>query len=114
MNDSNFSTYFGELYNLTTRYINSQLTLMKLKATEISTKVLSSVVFVIAGFLIFLNLFHILLFAFAFWYGEKYGSVAMGFLWAAGIEVLVITLILVFRGRLITRPLLKLFKKLYF
>lgn len=88
-------------------YVRDHVTLYKLEATEklarLGTSILVGIVFIVGGafLLLFLSL------AFVWWFGSTFGSYAVAFLIVAGIWVLALVLVYIFRRKIIMAPLVR-------
>lgn len=95
-------------------YLSARINLWKIvlleKFAKTGTIVMTSVT--VLTFLTFVLLF--LTFAFSFWYGEKHGSVATGFLIAAGFYLFVSLIVILFRKAIFSKALIKNFKSVLF
>lgn len=105
MNMEENATLFGALLEKIENYSKTSIDLIKLKAIDQLSKVLSNAVFgIIIGllaliFLLFLNL------AVAFWLNELLGKTYTGFFIVAGFYFLLMLLLIIFKEQLVKTPL---------
>lgn len=95
---------FGKLGENIKRYAETRIDLFKLKLVD---KLSSGIAAMISGALVAVMLLSVLFFAsvsLAFYLGDLQGSLAQGFLLVAGIYLLVLILILLFRKAFIHDP----------
>lgn len=99
------ATFFGVLLEKVENYAKTTIDLIKLKAVDKLSVVVSNVVYgVILALLVFFFLL-ILNLALAFWVGNLLGETYLGFFAIAGFYVLLIIIILIFKKQLIKVPL---------
>lgn len=99
------ATFFGVLLEKVENYAKTTIDLIKLKAVDKLSVVVSNVVYgVILALLVFFFLL-ILNLALAFWVGSLLGETYLGFFAIAGFYVLLIIIILIFKKQLIKVPL---------
>lgn len=114
MADQSFKENVSEIVTIVRSYVNARIELWKLTLLEKTSLAgalfLSSVIIVIiiAFCLLFLSL------AFTYWYAEKTGDFATGFLIAAGFYVIVGIIFILFRKYLITRTVIKSISSILF
>ena len=107
MAEKSFQGNVTEIISIARSYVNARLELWKLTLLEKTSLVgsffLSSVIFVliIAFCMLFVSL------AFAHWYGQQTGDLAMGFLITAGFYVVVGLVFMIARHQFITGPVVR-------
>ncbi len=107
MANQSFSTNVAEIYAIARSYLTTRIELWKLSLLEKTALagafIVSSVIIVmiVAFCLLFVSL------AFAFWYGQKTGNMATGFLITAGFYVIAGLIFIISRKHLITRPVIR-------
>lgn len=108
-----FESLFG-LKEVVQNYLSARVNLWKImlleKIAKTGTVVMTTIT--VLTFLSFVLLF--LTFAFSFWYGEKYGSLATGFLISAGFYVLIALIVILFRKLIFSGTLIKSFRSVLF
>lgn len=114
MNERGSSDLIKEVIELVSRYIESKLILYKLNITERLAVSSSRLITFILVFVMLLNMINLLTFALAFWIGEMYGSVALGFLILTVIYLLIIIILYIFRKSLISKQIITMLKDLLF
>lgn len=102
---------FTELFENIKSYLALQLDLLKLNANERIIKSLAVIIIlgVLAAVIFFI--FFFLSFSFAYWYGERTGNMALGFLLISGIYVLLGIVVFSLRKSLIIKPLVYMWYK---
>lgn len=104
---SDLSDSFSELNKTSREYLKTQVEIIKLsfleKVTKISAFLISSVVLLVFGMLIFL--FAAL--AFVVWYERMYGDYLTGLLIVLGLVVIMAILFIIFRNSLVTSKVLR-------
>jgi hypothetical protein len=95
-------------------YIEVRLDLLRLHTAENISRILSSAAktTVIGYLLLFILLF--LSFAAGYFFGSLFNSNELGFLCVAGFYTLVLVIFLMFREKIIERPIIKSVMKLFF
>lgn len=110
----NLSDDIGELGEVSKKYIQTRIDLVKLtllgKATQITTYLIGNLLLTMAGALI---LFFGLA-AFVAWYGQVYHDYLTGLLLATGILVFLTLLLVLLRKRLITSFVLRKYSSMLF
>jgi hypothetical protein len=107
MANQSFTGNMAEMIKIARSYVNTRIELWKLSLLEKTSLAgaffLSSVVIVliIAFCLLFISL------AFAYWYGQQTGDLAMGFLITAGFYVIVGLIFILNRKNIITGPIIR-------
>jgi len=107
MANQSFSGNMAEMIKIARSYVNTRIELWKLSLLEKTSLAgaffLSSVVIVliIAFCLLFVSL------AFAYWYGQRTGDLAMGFLITAGFYVILGLIFILNRKTIITGPIIR-------
>ena len=107
MANQSFTGNMAEMIKIARSYVNTRIELWKLSLLEKTSLAgaffLSSVVIVliIAFCLLFVSL------AFAYWYGQQTGDLAMGFLITAGFYVIVGLIFILNRKNIITGPIIR-------
>ncbi|NJK97811.1 MAG: hypothetical protein HC905_25475 [Bacteroidales bacterium] len=95
-------------------YVTARVNLWKIilieKLARTGTAVITSVT--VLTFTAFFILF--LIFAFSFWYGEKYGSLAAGFLISGGFFLFLALIVILFRKPIFSGMLIKGLKSVLF
>jgi len=98
---------FSELKSLLKDYLDARVNLFKLflleKIAKVGTYFLTAIVFLVL--ILFVILFST--FAFSFWYGNKFGNLAEGFLISAGFYVLLALAVFLLRRPLFTNSIIK-------
>jgi len=98
---------FSELKGLLKDYFEARVNLLKAfileKIAKVGTYFITAIVFLII--LLFIILFST--FAFCFWYGNKFGNIAEGFLISAGFYVLLAIAVFLLRRPLFTNSIVK-------
>jgi hypothetical protein len=107
MSNNSLSDNFTDLYDSVKSYVEARLILFKLKVTEKITRTGTYFIstFVILSVFLFALLF--LSFAFSFWYGQRYGDIAGGFLISAGFYILLAFIIYLLRKPLFSNNIVK-------
>lgn len=99
------TTFFGVLLERIENYGKTTIDLIKLKAVDKLANISSNVVF---GLIITVLAFFFLLIlnmAIAFWLGDLFGKIYIGFFVVAGFYVLLIIILLIFKKQMIKTPL---------
>lgn len=95
-------------------YVNTRIDLLKLtllqKITRAGTFILTFVSVLVSLFSVFI----FLMFAFSFWYGQKTGNLAQGFLISAGIFLVILILIYLLRRMIFSNTLVRIFSHILF
>ena len=104
MNKS-ISENVSELVEYYKQYIQLRLKKAKISISEKFIDAIAGITFGIVFWFILLFVLIFLGFSFAFWYGEKYGNLSMGFLITAGIYLLLGCIFYLLRKPLIFDPL---------
>lgn len=110
----NLSDNIGELSQVSKKYIQTRIDLVKLtilgKATQITTHLISTFLLTVAGALI---LFFALA-AFVVWYGQVYHDYLTGLLLVTGFLVFLTLLFALFKNQLITSFVLRKYSTMLF
>ncbi len=111
MEDNTLSQSLKTALEEVKKYVDLQISLNKAvfgkKAEEFSSNLLLTLI--VTGLALFVLLLST--FGFVYWYGTRYGSLSDGFFIAAGFYLLVVVLVLLFKNRLINKPLRKTINK---
>jgi signal transduction histidine kinase len=108
MESDSLSSQIKQLIEQLKVYVNLRLDYVRLYVADFLIRFFSGMVL---WLVIFLFLFFVLVFgsfAFAFWFGELTGNMALGFLIIAGFYVLLAVLIYLLRKQLLIKPFTKL------
>ncbi len=95
-------------------YINARIDLLKLTLLQ---KITKAGTFMLTFVSVLVSLFSVmifLMFAFSFWYGQKTGNLAQGFLISAGIFLILLVLIYLLRRVIFSNTLVKIFSNILF
>ncbi|KAA2245034.1 hypothetical protein F0L74_03480 [Chitinophaga agrisoli] len=103
--EENFSNYFNQTGKVAKEYLETRLDLIKLQAAGKLSKALGLFFSLTMAFLLFFFVIVFLGMVVGFWIGELTGSYTIGFSCAAGLFVLLLIIMLIFRKALIQRPL---------
>ncbi|WP_298737305.1 phage holin family protein [uncultured Chitinophaga sp.] len=103
--EENFSNYFNQTGKVAREYLETRVDLIKLQAAGKLSKALGLFFSIMMAFLLFFFVVVFLGMVVGFWIGEMTGSYTIGFSCAAGLFVVLLLLILIFRKSLIQRPL---------
>ncbi|HKJ42620.1 MAG TPA: hypothetical protein VKA27_11040 [Sunxiuqinia sp.] len=110
----NLSDNFNELSEITKKYIQARIDLVKLsfleKATHVTAYLIDSLVLILLIALIIL----FALAAFVAWYGQTYHDYLTGLLIAIGILVVITVLFLLFKKRIVTSAVLRGYSSMLF
>lgn len=110
----NLSDNINELSDVTKKYVQTRIDLVKLtvlsKATQVTSYLISNLILALGGALI---LFFVLA-AFVVWYGQTYGDYLTGLLLAIGVLVVVFVLFALFRNQLISSMVLRKYSSMLF
>ncbi|UYQ92804.1 phage holin family protein [Chitinophaga horti] len=109
--EDNFSNYFSETGKVAREYVETRLDLIKLQAAGKLSRALGLFFSLVMAFLLFFLAVVFLGMVLGFWIGELTNSYATGFSCSAGLFIVLLLLILVFRKSLIQRPLSNLLVK---
>jgi len=98
----------------TKEYVDASLTYYKLLIIKNITKFISGIItlFLILFFSILILVF--LSIAFSIYLGQVFNSIPLGFIAVAGLYLLLLLIIVVFKSKIIDRPLLKKCSELFF
>jgi len=108
MENDSLSSQIKQIIEQVKVYVNLRINYLRLSVAEFLIRFFSGLVL---WMVIFLFLFFVLVFgsfAFAYWFGDLTGNMAIGFLIIAGFYVLLALLIYLMRKQLIVRPFTKL------
>jgi hypothetical protein len=103
--EDNFSNYFNQTGKVAKEYLETRLDLIKLQAAGKLSKALALFFTLILSFLLFFFVVVFLGMVVGFWIGEMTHSYTIGFACSAGLFVLLLGFMLLFRKSLIQRPL---------
>src|ERR1044072_4503231 len=103
--EENFSNYFNQTGKVAREYLETRVDLIKLQAAGKLSKALGLFFSLTMAFLLFFFVIVFLGMVVGFWIGELTGSYTIGFSCAAGLFVLLLIIMLIFRKALIQRPL---------
>ncbi|SFE91763.1 hypothetical protein [Sunxiuqinia elliptica] len=110
----NLSDNINELGDVTKKYVQTRIDLVKLtvlsKATQVTSYLISNLILALGGALI---LFFVLA-AFVVWYGQTYGDYLTGLLLAIGVLVVLFVLFALFRNQLISSMVLRKYSSMLF
>lgn len=110
----NLSDNFNELGDVTKKYVQTRIDLVKLtvlsKATQVTSYLISNLILALGGALI---LFFVLA-AFVVWYGQTYGDYLTGLLLAIGVLVVLFVLFALFRNQIISSMVLRKYSSMLF
>ncbi len=110
----NLSDNINELGDVTKKYVQTRIDLVKLtvlsKATQVTSYLISNLILALGGALI---LFFVLV-AFVVWYGQTYGDYLTGLLLAIGVLVVLFVLFALFRNQLISSMVLRKYSSMLF
>ena len=110
--DFNFSYEIGKLIQETKEYLDLKYDIARLDITE-KIVVLFSVFYSFMIFIILVpGIFMFLSFALAYYLGLIFGGYHWGFLAVGGLYFIIAIIFLIFRKRLITKPLVRFLSKL--
>ena len=114
MEKNALSENFAEITSAVKRYINARFDLLKLtllqKITRAGTYFLTFVSVLVSVF----SLLIFIMFAFSFWYGQKTGHLAEGFLISAGFFMVLLILVFLLRKHIFSNPLVRIFSHILF
>lgn len=114
MAKNELSENFSSISDILKDYLNSKVDLIKLGLLQ---KFASAGVFLLTAVSVMISAFAaciFLMFSFSFWYGNRTGNLVHGFLISAGFFTLIIILIIVFRKKIFTGNLIKVFAGILF
>lgn len=103
--EDNFSNYFNRTGKVAKEYLETRLDLIKLQAAGKLSKALGLFFSLILAFLLFFFVIVFLGMVLGFWIGEMTNSFTLGFSCSAGLFVILLGILLVFRRSLIQTPL---------
>jgi hypothetical protein len=103
--EENFSNYFNQTGKVAREYLETRVDLIKLQAAGKLSKALGLFFSIMMAFLLFFFVVVFLGMVVGFWIGEMTGSYTIGFSCAAGLFIILLAVLLVFRKSLIQRPL---------
>lgn len=114
MENKTLQENLSELNDVVQSYLSARLNLVKVilleKIAKIGVYLFTSAFLMVAG----LGILLLLSFAFSFWYGERYGSVAMGFLIATLFYTSITFAIYGFRRQLFANNIIRNISKIFF
>ncbi|MEZ4906865.1 MAG: phage holin family protein [Saprospiraceae bacterium] len=97
MENRTLKDFYNEMTELIIKYINSYIVLFKLEITEKLVKLGSSIVSVFIILIFFFSIFLLLSFSLAFWLGSLFGSLSLGFLASAGIDLVLLAILILLK-----------------
>lgn len=103
--EDNFSNYFNQTGKVAKEYVETRLDLIKLQAAGKLSKALALFFSLILAFLLFFFVVVFLGMVLGFWIAEMTHSFTAGFSCAAGLFILLLAILLIFRKPLIQQPL---------
>ena len=103
--EENFSNYFNQTGKVAREYLETRVDLIKLQAAGKLSKALGLFFSIMMAFLLFFFVVVFLGMVVGFWIGEMTGSYTIGFSCAAGLFIVLLAILLIFRKSLIQRPL---------
>jgi hypothetical protein len=103
--EDNFSNYFNQTGKVAKEYLETRLDLIKLQAAGKLSKALGLFFSLILAFLLFFFVIVFLGMVLGFWIGEMTNSFTLGFSCSAGLFVLLLGILLIFKKPLIQVPL---------
>lgn len=103
--EDNFGNYFNQTGKVAKEYLETRLDLIKLQAAGKLSKALALFFSLILAFLLFFFVIVFLGMVLGFWIGEMTHSVTLGFSCSAGLFILLLAVLLIFRKAIIQRPL---------
>jgi hypothetical protein len=103
--EENFSNYFNQTGKVAREYLETRVDLIKLQAAGKLSKALGLFFSIMMAFLLFFFVVVFLGMVVGFWIGEMTGSYTIGFSCAAGLFIVLLAVLLIFRKSLIQRPL---------
>lgn len=109
--EDNFSNYFNQTGKVAKEYLETRLDLIKLQAAGKLSKALGLFFSLILAFLLFFFVIVFLGMVLGFWIGEMTNSFTLGFSCSAGLFVVLLGVLLIFRKPLIQIPLSNLLIK---
>lgn len=114
MENKTLQENLSELNEVVQSYLNARVNLVKVvlleKIAKIGIYLFTSAFLMVAG----LGILLLFSFAFSFWYGERYGSVAMGFLIATLFYTVMTFIIYAFRRQLFANNIIRNISKVFF
>ncbi|PWV53834.1 hypothetical protein [Chitinophaga sp. S165] len=103
--EDNFSSYFNQTGKVAKEYLETRLDLIKLQAAGKLSKALGLFFSLILAFLLFFFVIVFLGMVLGFWIGEMTNSFTLGFSCSAGLFIVLLGILLIFRKSLIQIPL---------
>lgn len=103
--EDNFSNYFSQTGKVAKEYLETRLDLIKLQAAGKLSKALGLFFSLILAFLLFFFVIVFLGMVLGFWIGEMTNSFTIGFSCSAGLFIILLGVLLLFRKSLIQTPL---------
>jgi hypothetical protein len=103
--EDNFSNYFNQTGKVAKEYLETRLDLIKLQAAGKLSKALGLFFSMILAFLLFFFVIVFLGMVLGFWIGEMTNSFTIGFSCSAGLFIVLLGILLLFRKPLIQGPL---------
>lgn len=114
MENETLKENLSDLNEVVQSYLNARLNLVKVvlleKVAKIGIYLFTSAFLMVAGLGVLLLFF----FAFSYWYGEQYGSVATGFLLSTLFYALMALLLFVFRRPLFANNIIRTISTIFF
>ena len=105
---------FSELKELTKRYLEARIRLWKVLLLEKITKAGTYLLTFLTIIVVLASLLLLLMFAFSFWYGNKYGSISEGFLISAALFAFLGIVLILFRKQIFSNNIIKNLGKIMF
>lgn len=103
--EDNFSNYFNQTGKVAKEYLETRIDLIKLQAAGKLSKALGLFFSMILAFLLFFFVIVFLGMVLGFWIGEMTNSFTIGFACSAGLFVVLLGILLIFRKPLIQGPI---------
>lgn len=107
MQKDTFKENISELNDIMQEYLKARMNLWKLelleKLTRIGTYFITSILVLVSILMVLM----LISFAFSFWYGQNYGSIATGFLISGGVYVLLLVLGYLMRRQIFSNPIVR-------
>lgn len=105
---------FNDIRKDVLEYIDIKLDLIRLHTTENLSRIFSNIAtMAVIGYLLFLIVIF-LSFSAGFYLGSLLNSIELGFLCMAGLYIILLILFLLFRKKIIERPVIKAMVRLFF
>lgn len=105
---------FNDIRKDVLEYIDIKLDLIRLHTAENLSRIFSNIATkAVIGYLLFLIIIF-LSFSAGFYLGSLFNSIELGFLSIAGLYIILLILFLIFRKKIIERPVIKAMVRLFF